>query len=733
MSSLQRFRQFASPLALALLPLTFAGPAAGQSGKPDRSDRFEGSSQVVAVEVPVNVVGRDGQPVRGLTAEAFEVFDGGEKQTITGFEVIDLAAQEPEKAASSIARLEELGSSARRHFLFLFDLTFSDPTSILRARLAARDFLLNKLHPSDLAAVATYSLETGPKLVVTFTPDRAQLARAVDTLGMRRSLMADKTDPLRFLIDDDVTGFSATSASVAGGGDTEGIKSQRDQMIYEYLQGISNAADRTERSFEVSRLSGYTRALAEMARSLNAIKGRKQVVFFSEGFDSRLLVGRETTDAESDTDNANIASGRTWLVDNDMRYGNTGLQSDVNRMLEEFRRADCVIQAVDVGGLRGGVDATGRRATSGEEALFYLANETGGELFKDANNLGDQLARLLTRTSVTYLLTFERSDLKTDGAYRRLRVKAKLPQGARLSHRAGYYAPRPFKELAPLEKNLLASDSIATATPRRDLGMSVLLAPFRSTPQKAYVPVILEIAGRALLEGQKDDKLNVEIYAYASDSQHQMRDFFTQRVGLDLGKSRKAFEESGLKYYGHLDLAPGSYLVRVLVRNAQNGRTAVESVRVEVPSYDQAQPVLLPPFFMEQGSKWLLVRETSEEAGQQGSVVYPFTIAGEPYVPSAKPVLRSEGKARLCLVAYNLGQGDLSLQGKVLAADGTTSPGGRLAMVERTTTGINGLDKVLATFDASGLNAGNYVLQVAVTDPRTGHKEMNSLPFQVIN
>lgn len=733
MSSLQRFRQFASPLALALLALTLSGPAAGQNDKPSRTDTFEGTSQVVAVEVPVNVVGRDGQPVRGLTAEDFEVFDGGEKQKITGFEVIDLVAQEPEKAATSIARLEELGSSARRHFLFLFDLTFSDPTSILQARLAARDFLLNRLHPTDLAAVATYSLESGPKLVVTFTPDRAQLARGIDTLGLRRNLMAEKSDPLRFLIED-LPGFSAGAASLAaGGGDADAIKNQRDQMVYEYLNGISNAADRTARSFEVSRLSGYTRALAEMARSLNAIKGRKQVVFFSEGFDSRLLVGRETTDADSDTDNANIASGRTWLVDNDMRYGNTALQSDVNRMLEEFRRADCVIQAVDVGGLRNSADATGRRQTSGEESLFYLANETGGELFKDANNLGDQLERLLSRTSITYLLTFERSDLKNDGSYHRLRVKAKLPQGARLSHRAGYYSPRPFKELDPLEKNLLASDSIAAAVPRREIGMSVLLAPFRSTPERAYVPVILEIAGRTLLAGQKDDKLNVEIYAYASDSQHQMRDYFTQRVGLDLGKSRKAFEESGLKYYGHLDLPPGQYLVRVLVRNAQNGRIAAESVRVEVPSYDQAQPVLLPPFFMEQGSRWLLVRETSEEAGQEGSVVYPFTIAGEPYVPSAKPVLRPEGKARLCLVAYNLGQGDLSLQGQVLAADGTASPGGRLAIVERTATGINGLDKVLATFDASGLNAGNYVLQVAVTDPRTGHKEMNSLPFQVIN
>jgi len=96
----------------------------------------------------------------------------------------------------------------------------------------------------------------------------------------------------------------------------------------------------------------------------------------------------------------------------DARYGNTSLQGDVNRMLDEFRRADCVIQSVDIGGLRAGADERAR--PSGQEALFYMANETGGELFKDANNLRQPLERVLERTSVTYLLTFERSDLKTD-------------------------------------------------------------------------------------------------------------------------------------------------------------------------------------------------------------------------------------------------------------------------------------------------------------------------------
>jgi VWFA-related protein len=711
-------RRLSHRLFLLLPLLLVASPASA------KTPTFQGTSQVVAVEVPVNVIDRDGQPVRGLTADDFEVFDGNDAQQITSFEVIDLKLLQSEAGASS-RPTESLPSSVRRHFLFLFDLSFSSPTSILKARLAARDFVLNSLNPTDLAAVATYSLETGPKLLVTFTPDRSQLARAIDTLGYREAFDARRLDPLRFMIEPPSSESSGNGFTLSEGTD---LRQQRDQAIREYLQTLAFTAERSERSFEMGRISAYSRSLGEMAHILNAVKGRKNVILFSEGFDSRLLVGRPTTDQEAQDDNFNAMVGDIWKVDSDQRFGNTGLQGDLQRMLEEFRRADCVIQAVDIGGLRAGADERAR--PSGQEALFYIANETGGELFKDANNLGQPLQRVLERTSVTYLLTFERADLKPDGAYHRLRVKAKLPPGARLSHRAGYYAPRPFKDLDPLEKSLLASDSIASAAPRRDVELNVLAAPFRAGEALSYVPVILEIGGRSLLAGQTGDKLSVEIYSYVSDAKGQMRDFFNQRVALELGKNRRAMEEGGIKYYGHFDLEPGSYQVRVLVRNAETGRTGVQTVPVEVPTYSQAAPVLLPPFFMEDRQKWLLVRE-QEGGGAQQTVVYPFTVEGEPYVPAARPVLQREKPARLCLVAYNLGKGDLAVQGRVLAADGKAFAAGRLSKVERTATGIQGLDKLVATFDPSGLNAGDYVLQVAVTDPATGHKEASSLPFHV--
>jgi len=718
----------------------FVFAAAAAAVLPSGAQTFEGTSQVLAVEVPVNVVGKDGEPVRGMSADDFEVYDGNDRQTLTGFEVVDLKTleKEPAGAASPATRAPvELPPAARRHFLFLFDLSFSSPTSILKARVAAREFVLHSLHPWDLAAVATYSLENGPKLVVTFTPDRAQLARAIDTLGYRRVLdnsAEAKNDPLRFMLEPP-TEFAAALdvTSKPHSGRNPDLQTQREEILLDYLQTIAGAAAKSDRQYQVGQISNYSRALAEIARKLNAVQGRKNVLFFSEGFDSRLLLGRQTTDQEAEDDNLSSMFGEIWKVDNDQRYGNTSLQGSLVRMLEELRRADCVIQAVDIGGLRAGGDERAR--PSGEQNLFFMANETGGELFKDANNLREPLDRVLERTSVTYLLTFQRSDLKLDGAYHKLRVKAKLPAGAHLVSRTGYYAPRPYKEIDPLEKSLLAADRIARAVPKRDIALDVLTAAFRATEARAYVPVIVEAGGASLLEGEKGKKLEVEIYAYVSDLQGQMRDFLNQRIAvpLDRGKSRQSLLEGGIKYYGHFDLPPGDYNIRVLVRNAETGRTGVASRAVNVPVYSQAQPVLLPPFFIEERQKWLLVREQARDQPQGQAVVYPFTVSGEPYVPSARPILQDQKPARLCLVAYNLGKGDLSVQGEVLGADGKSSLAVKLAHVERTSTGIQGLYKLVATFDPAGLRSGDYVLRVGVTDPATGQRHTNSLPFQVVH
>ena len=76
---------------------------------------------------------------------------------------------------------------ARRQFLLLFDLSFSSVSGLIRSREAATEFVETRLAPIDLAGVATDSLTAGVRLLLGFTSDKAQVRRAVETLGSARS------------------------------------------------------------------------------------------------------------------------------------------------------------------------------------------------------------------------------------------------------------------------------------------------------------------------------------------------------------------------------------------------------------------------------------------------------------------------------------------------------------------------------------------------------------------
>jgi hypothetical protein len=116
--------------------------------------------------------------VADLTAADFEIQDDGKKTPIVAFLPVDVSEAASGGEAGSLVQ-----AAARRQILFLFDLTFSTPGGIVRARQAAAAFVRESLAPSDLAAVATFS-QKGADVLVSFTPDRAQVEAAIYGLGV---------------------------------------------------------------------------------------------------------------------------------------------------------------------------------------------------------------------------------------------------------------------------------------------------------------------------------------------------------------------------------------------------------------------------------------------------------------------------------------------------------------------------------------------------------------------
>jgi VWFA-related protein len=705
------------PLTLltAVLALGVAGAVAGAAAGAGR-DSFDETTSVVAVEVPVTVV-RGDEPVRGLTAADFEVYDGRKEQKINGFEVVDLAAppaaaRQGKGAAAGPAAVPIAG---RRHFMLLFDLSFSEPSAIARAREAAHRMIKEDIQRSDLVAVATYSTSGGPKLVLGFSPDRRQVEYAIDTLGLPK-LTDRNPDPL---------GLIVSPRADSGGQQQTTARNDREQAFVDNLKEMAKVEARAGLEAQKRDITSLTRSLADLARVLGSVQGRKYVVYLSQGFDSSVIQGSTDQQAAEDT-HAAAASGELWKINSEERFGDTKTSGELTRMLDEFRRADCAIESVDIGGLAAGGDQSPRHA-GGKDSLFVMAHETGGELYQNTNDLGAQMQSLLKRTSVTYILSFQPEGLPSDGKYHPLRVKLKNDRGMRVVYRPGYYAPRPFAQRTALERQLAGAGLVLGGATGGRIATSVLAAPFPIPGQQAYVPVVVEIDGKGLLAGAKDVAQS-DIYAYAIDDEGTIHDHFGQSLGLDLKKVRGTLEQGGVKFYGHLDLDPGHYVVRVLVRNGLDGETSVVAVPLNVPAFDKGEGTLLPPLVADGSNRWLILREGGGREKLR-AVPFPFMNGEQPFLPAARPVVAAGGEATLVLMESGLGSGDLALEGRVFGADGAQK-GGEVALRGRAGA-AQGLDHLLATFKPGSLPAGDYTLVVTLSDPATKHELSSSIPFAV--
>jgi VWFA-related protein len=708
---------------LGLLPL----PGAAQQ-------TFTESTQVLAVEVPVQVV-KDGEPVRGLTANDFDLYDGRKKVPITGFEVLDLAAAPA--ATPGAPPPPPVPVSARRHFLLLFDLSYSEPKSILKARQASQK-VVDTMHPTDLVAVATYTILQGPQLVIGFTPDRRQIAAAIDTLGSPK-LIDRSPDPLKLVLSETYnTRFQSEGPANTGHGANVGLREAKEAELLDSLQNFANATKNAERTAQTQQVLGLTRSFAELARLMAEVEGRKYVVYLSEGYDSSLVSGKALTGGQSaedaepiqDIGNSDRIRANTSATGADDKFGSTQAQNAVEKMLEAFRRADCVVQAVDIGGLRAGNDQSGTQRGQGREALFNMAKSTGGEFFENYNDLSAAMGQMLRRTGVTYVLSFQPADVKQDGTFHNLKVELKnAPRGARVVAKPGYYAPIPYKQQG-VQQKLLEAASDLMSKDSGEIASSVLAAPLGDGGAKAYVPVVIEVDGASLLAGKQDSKLPVEIYIYALDQQGSIQDFLTQTVGFDLTKIDSQLRQSGLKFFGHVDLAPGTYSLRTLVRNGTTGATSLRVSELKVPAYGSGEAALLPAMFQETPGRWLPVRENPKQG--QAAPPYPFLLKGQPYIPASRPALTPGQDSRVVLVSYNLKPGDWKAHAQVMAADGKEVPGGAFKVVDKEAAvgASGGPTRLLATFQPPALPAGSYWLRVTLTDG-AGKEQSSNSPFVV--
>lgn len=600
---------------------------------------------VNVVEVPVTVVDSSGNPVRGLTAANFELTDGGKKREVSSFDMIDFAS------TGSVSAISPLNPAARRSFLLLFDLGFSSPNALQRAQEAARRFVKESVEPRDLVGVGSIDVVKGFRLLSAFTTDRELIASAI-------------SDPIRFRgidplgIANQVGGnelsTQPTPAATGGAGGKQAEAREGNEAEFAAAARENQAAlSRNNQAYVRQRIESQVDALGQLAKTLRAVPGRKQIVFLSEGFDASILQGRDArASSEQARENDAVTRGQIWNVDSDARYGNTSSLTVLDRMVQMFKQSDVVLHALDIQGVRVQNDASGSRINS-NAGLYVLARPTGGEVFQNENNLKTNFNRMLHSQEVVYVLGFQAPMAKA-GAFHELKLKLiNVPAGAHASYRSGYYESG--ADTLP-ERSLTDAEIVVNDIPQSDVHVASLAAAFPNGTALAQVPLILELNGKDLAQFAKGSTATAEIYAYAFDSEGVVRDRLYQRIQLDMKKVGDRLRSTGVRFYGTLNLPPGQYAIKSLIRTGEGDKRGFSRSDVIVP---RANEVSLPaPIPIDEDPKWLLVKGNARTTAGP----YPFTVSGQDYIPSATAGASSTTPRKIAVYVFGLRPNDFTFQ-----------------------------------------------------------------------
>jgi len=650
---------------------------------------------VHVVELPVSVVDASGNPVRGLTAANFALYDEKKKQPITSFDAIDFAADAP---ASAIA---PMNPAARRSFVLLFDLGFTSPRSMSRAHDAARRFVNESVGPRDLVAVATVDPDRGYRFITAFTTDRELVTSAI-----ANPVTFHGSDPLQIA---NQTVIWEAQRGYESPGQAQVIENTGRGAVAD--QAKRDVADLTNVQFELAarqRVEREIDSMSNLARSLRMVPGRKQVVLLSEGFDAHLLQGFDARGSKEQTKlNTQIVFGNQEKIDTDKIYGNSASLTRVERMADNFRAADVVLHAIDVQGVRVQNNLDEGAIINSNGGLFLVSRPTGGEVFANSNDLHADFERLLRQQEVVYVLGFHTSDY-APGTFHNVSVKlVNAPAGSRVIQPTGYYERG---RVNSVERALTNAQIIVNDLPQSDLRVNVLATAFPPAAGKpAQVPVIIDINGADLMRETGTIIGGADVFIYAFDTAGVVRDRLYDRVTIEVAKVGDKVRATGIRYYGTLMLPPGSYAVKALVRTGDPERGASEAIekrgyaRVNINVPSEGQIAILPPIPIDEDGKWLLVRSNRGDAAD-----YPFEYGGRLFSPTATADMTA-GPRKVALFIFGARPADLSFETRPRTTVlGVTESGGATKAILQidAADGATALD---VTVFKKGIAAGQHI------------------------
>ena len=560
---IRHLRVAAVTLAVVLLslPVVRGQTSTGQQAGP-QTPTFRVS--VDYVEVDVLVTDSQGNYVRDLKKEDFQIFEDGKPQTLSNFVSVDIPVERSQQPLFTSRPIEpDVQTNERifsgRVYVMVLDSAHTLPQNTNLMRLAAKKFISDKLGSNDLmAVVSARGAAGGPDAGQEFTNNKRLLLAAVDKFrgAQPRSAVLNK-------IDDIVNNAPIRAAGV-----------RMDPVDI----------DQKEREYNARAVIEELTAVADW---FSVVHGRKKsILYFSEG------ISYDVNDVFANNGNNSAALIQVHMQD----------------LVRAATKANASIYAIDPRGLQGlsdasielqsvagadNVDTTGldERGLQNEtrlarESLLAFAGETGGFAVLNTNRLGNAFDRIVDENSSYYVLAYYPPNPKRDGKYHNINVRLTRP-GLTVRFRKGYANPT-GKPPAPIKSDMAREllDALQSPIPVSGLGMKVFAAPFKAAAPNASVLMGVELRGRDLTTAGANGR--VDLAFSAVDVRGKMRASSHETVTLNLRPETKArVDQSGLRFLSRLDVPAGHYQLRIAAYDAGGGAVGSVLYDLDVPDFSK--------------------------------------------------------------------------------------------------------------------------------------------------
>lgn len=257
----------------------FGLASAGAQDSSEAPAVFQGEVRVEVVDMLVSVVDSIGEPVRGLTAEDFEIYQDGEAVDLTFFSE---EAHSEEKGLGG-GSTEATPGSLQHRLILIFDRVSLEKKARKRALNGLEEFLDSTLSPGTLVMVALAG--GGVQVVQPFTDDLKKVDGALeavnvveysgDTLRGRKRVFNRSMSNAHTVQDGASKGGNSSSASMFQGiGLEDGLGSMQADG---YLAQVNQLRD-----FEYNRILGALIDLEMIVRGTGGTTGRRDVVWIGE-------------------------------------------------------------------------------------------------------------------------------------------------------------------------------------------------------------------------------------------------------------------------------------------------------------------------------------------------------------------------------------------------------------------------------------------------------------------